>query len=218
MEQIQWSFSGLKDFIGCPKRYQEVKVLKNYEFQPTAATTYGNKVHAALEAYVKDGAELPANYKQYQGYADGIIDIPGEKLVEYKMALDIEGKPCKWGTKDRWVRGIADLIVINQDVAHIVDYKTGSASYPDVNQLKLMALMVFAHFPKVEKINAALMFVMHRSIVDEIYTRDQIDELWDTFYPHLERLKLSYENDTWPANPTALCRFCPVVTCEFNKA
>jgi hypothetical protein len=64
MEQIQWSFSSLKDFIGCPKRYQEVKVLKNYEFQPTAATTYGNKVHAALEAYVKDGAELPANYKQ----------------------------------------------------------------------------------------------------------------------------------------------------------
>ena len=87
MEQIQWSFSSLKDFIGCPKRYQEVKVLKNYEFQPTAATTYGNKVHAALEAYVKDGAELPANYKQYQGYADGIIDIPGEKIVEYKMAL-----------------------------------------------------------------------------------------------------------------------------------
>lgn len=48
MEQIQWSFSSLKDFIGCPKRYQEVKVLNNYEFQPTEATTYGNKVHAAL--------------------------------------------------------------------------------------------------------------------------------------------------------------------------
>ena len=23
MEQIQWSFSSLKDFMGCPKRYQE---------------------------------------------------------------------------------------------------------------------------------------------------------------------------------------------------
>ena len=217
MEHIQWSFSSLKDFIGCPKRYQEVKVLKNYEFQPTEATTYGNKVHSALEAYVKHGTELPENYKRYQGYADGIIEIPGTKYPEYRMALDIEGKPCKWGSKDRWVRGIADLIVINGDSAYIVDYKTGSANYPDPNQLKLMALMVFAYFPEVQKINAALMFIMHERIVDERYNREQIDELWEVFFPHLERLKLSYENNTWPANPTALCRFCPVVTCQFHK-
>lgn len=134
------------------------------------------------------------------------------------MALDIEGKPCKWGSKDRWVRGIADLIVIDGEDAYIIDYKTGSANYPDPNQLKLMALMVFAYFPEVQKINAALMFIMHERIVDEQYNREQIDELWEVFFPHLERLKLSYENDTWPANPTALCRFCPVVTCEFNKA
>ena len=218
MEHIQWSFSSLKDFIGCPKRYQEVKVLNNYEFQPTEATTYGNKVHAALEAYVKTGAELPDNYKRYQGYVDAIIEIPGTKYPEYRMALDIEGKPCKWGSKDRWVRGIADLIVIDGEDAYIIDYKTGSANYPDPNQLKLMALMVFAYFPEVQKINAALMFIMHETIVDEQYSRDQIDELWEVFFPHLERLKLSYENDTWPANPTALCRFCPVVTCDFNKA
>ena len=218
MEHIQWSFSSLKDFIGCPKRYQEVKVLNNYEFQPTEATTYGNKVHAALEACVKTGAELPDNYKRYQGYVEGILEIPGTKYPEYRMALDIEGKPCKWGSKDRWVRGIADLIVVDGEVAYIVDYKTGSANYPDPNQLKLMALMVFAYFPEVQKINAALMFIMHERIVDEQYNRDQIDELWEVFFPHLERLKLSYENDTWPANPTALCRFCPVVTCEFNKA
>ena len=218
MEHIQWSFSSLKDFIGCPKRYQEVKVLNNYEFQPTEATTYGNKVHAALEAYVKKGTELPDNYKRYQGYVDGILEIPGTKYPEYRMALDIEGKPCKWGSKERWVRGIADLIVIDGEDAYIIDYKTGSANYPDPNQLKLMALMVFAYFPEVQKINAALMFIMHERIVDEQYNRDQIDELWEVFFPHLERLKLSYENDTWPANPTALCRFCPVVTCDFNKA
>ena len=218
MEQIQWSFSSLKDFIGCPKRYQETKVLNNYEFKPTEATIYGNKVHSALEAYVKDGTELPANYKRYQGYVDAIIEIPGTKYPEYRMALDIEGKPCKWGSKDRWVRGIADLIVVDGEVAYIVDYKTGSANYPDPNQLKLMALMVFAYFPEVQKINAALMFIMHERIVDEQYNREQIDELWEVFFPHLERLKLSYENDTWPANPTALCRFCPVVTCQFNKA
>jgi hypothetical protein len=113
--------------------------------------------------------------------------------------------------------GIADLLIINGNHARIVDYKTGSERYPDPDQLKLMALLTFSHYPEIEKIDAALFFVVHDVIVDESYTRDQIAELWGVFYPHLERLKMSFEKNTWPENPTALCRFCPVVTCKFNK-
>ena len=217
MEQLQWSYSSLKDFIGCPKRYQETKVLKNYEFKPTEATTYGNKVHSALENYVKESTTLPLNYQRFEGYVKALLELEGEKLTEHHMALDIKGSPCKWGAKERWVRGIADLLIINGNHARIVDYKTGSERYPDPDQLKLMALLTFSHYPEIEKIDAALFFVVHDVIVDESYTRDQIAELWGVFYPHLERLKMSFEKNTWPENPTALCRFCPVVTCKFNK-
>ena len=75
-----------------------------------------------------------------------------------------------------------------------------------------------SRYPEIEKIDAALFFIMHDVIVDESYTREQMYDLWGVFYPHLERLKMSFQNDTWPENPTALCRFCPVVTCKFNKA
>jgi hypothetical protein len=44
----------------------------------------------------------------------------------------------------------------------------------------------------------------------EEYTRDQIPKLWSYFENDLERLSLSYENDTWHANPTPLCGYCPV--------
>lgn len=217
MQTIQWSFSGLKDFIGCPKRYQEVKVLKNFEQKFNEAAHYGNKVHEALEKYVKDGTELPLNYQQFKAWADALIQLPGQKLTEHRMALTVDRQPCTWAAKNMWVRGIADLLIIDGDHARVIDYKTGSERYPEPKQLKLMALLVFSHYPEVKKVSGALMFIMKNVIIDEEYTRDMIDELWAAFTPDLERLSQAYENNVWPANPSALCRFCPVNTCQFYK-
>lgn len=217
MQTIQWSFSGLKDFIGCPKRYQEVKVLKNFEQKFNEAAQYGNKVHEALEKYVKDGTELPLNYQQFKAWADALIQLPGQKLTEHRMALTVDRQPCTWAAKNMWVRGIADLLIIDGDHARVIDYKTGSERYPEPKQLKLMALLVFSHYPEVKKVSGALMFIMKNVIIDEEYTRDMIDELWTAFTPDLERLSQAYENNVWPANPSALCRFCPVNTCQFYK-
>jgi hypothetical protein len=217
MQTIQWSFSGLKDFIGCPKRYQEVKVLKNFEQKFNEAAQYGNKVHEALEKYVKEGTELPLNYQQFKAWADALIQLPGQKLTEHRMALTVDRQPCTWAAKDMWVRGIADLLIIDGEHARVIDYKTGSERYPEPKQLKLMALLVFSHYPEVKKVSGALMFIMKNVIIDEEYTRDMIDELWTAFTPDLERLSQAYENNVWPANPSALCRFCPVNTCQFYK-
>ena len=215
---INWSYSRLKDFIGCPRRHYETQVAKNFTQPYTEALRYGNAVHAALENYVKHGTELPANYKRYQGYVDGLLDLDGEKLPEYKMGLLPDRTACNYEDKRRWVRGIADMIIIDGSTAYIVDYKTGSANYPDPMQLKLMGLMVFAHFPSVSNIKAALMFVMHNIIVDETYTRDQTNDLWSHFVPHLERWKIAHETNEWLASPNNLCGYCPVRTCEFNRS
>jgi hypothetical protein len=133
------------------------------------------------------------------------------------MALDRNKQPCAFDSEDRWVRGIVDLLIVDGDTAHIVDYKTGSNKYPDAKQLKLMALMTFAHFPEVKYIRAGLLFVMHNSFMPESYERSEIDSLWNYFTPDLERLTISYENDTWMANPTPLCGWCPVKECEYHK-
>jgi hypothetical protein len=77
------------------------------------------------------------------------------------MALDASRQPCKFDGEDYWVRGIADLLIVDGDTAYIVDYKTGKPTYADPNQLKLMALMVFANFPAVQKIKSGLMFLLH---------------------------------------------------------
>jgi CRISPR/Cas system-associated exonuclease Cas4 (RecB family) len=212
-----WSYSSLKEYINCPKQYQEVKVLKNYQKAMTEQILYGNQVHKALENYIKDGTPLAENYKRFQKLMDSLKEIPGEFHPELRMALNFEKKACKWSAPDCWARGIVDFLVVDGEEAYIVDYKTGSNKYPDVKQLKLMALMIFEHYPEVKNIKAGLMFVMHNSFITEEYERGQVTQLWDHFTPDLERLKLSYEQDVWHKNPTPLCGWCPVKSCEHHK-
>ncbi len=35
MADFTWSYSSLKEFENCPKKYQEVRILKNYSFVDT---------------------------------------------------------------------------------------------------------------------------------------------------------------------------------------
>jgi len=211
-----WSFSSLKDYINCPKKYQEVKVLKRFYVKPTAQMTYGNEVHKACEDYVGEGKPLAKNYLQFKPVLDTLMEIEGTRYPEQRMALDIEGKACEYG-KGYWVRGIVDLMIIDGDTAFIIDYKTGSNKYPEPKQLKLMALMAFAHYPQIQRIKAGLLFVVHNSFMTEEYTRDDIPQLWDAFYPDLNRLDTSYIKDVWNPNPTPLCGWCPVNTCPHYK-
>jgi RecB family exonuclease len=143
--------------------------------------------------------------------------MEGVKYPEYRMALTINRQPCTFGAKDYWVRGIADLMVVDGDQGYIVDYKTGSNKYPDPKQLQLMALMGFAFFPEVTHFKAGLLFVAHNDFVTSEYQREKIDKYWDDFAPQLKRLQLSYENGVWQENPTPLCGWCPVSDCTHYK-
>ena len=217
MQEIKWSYSGLKDFVNCPRQYNEVKVLKRYEKKATVEMRYGTQVHSALEDYVKEGKPLAKNYEHFAKQLDPLRDMEGDKYPEYRMALTINRQPCTFGAKDYWVRGIADLMVIDGDQGYIVDYKTGSNRYPDPKQLQLMALMGFEYFPEVTHFKAGLLFVAHNDFVTSEYRREKIDKYWDDFAPSLQRLQLSYENGVWQENPTPLCGWCPVTACTHYK-
>ncbi len=166
---------------------------------------------------MRDGKPLAKNYLRFKPVVDSLINIKGEKLCEYEMALTYNREPCDFHDKNRWVRGIADLVIIDDDQAYVVDYKTGSNKYPDPKQLKLMAIMLFTHMPEIVKIKAGLLFVMKNSFLDEEYHRSDMDKLWKSFERPLERLETSYDYDQWIPNPTPLCGWCSIDSCEFNR-
>ena len=179
---------------------------------------YGTEVHKAFEDYARDGTELPKFYAKFKPQVDALLDIEGDRYLEHKMALTIELKACEFDDPNYWVRGIVDLMIVDGDTAYIVDYKTGSNKYPDPKQLKLMSLLTFEWFKNVNNIKSGLLFVAYNSFLPENYTRDDIPVMWNAFKWDLERLNISARDNNWPANPTPLCRYCPVKTCEFNEA
>jgi hypothetical protein len=213
---IKWSFSSLKTFLNCPRQYAETRVFKNFTIDDTEQSLYGKAVHLALEQYGRDGVPLAKNYERFKSVVDVLLAIPGQKYFEHQMAITVDATPCDFEAEDYWVRGIADVLIVDREsgTATVVDYKTGSARYPDTSQLKLMALLTFYHFPEVKHVRGGLAFLLHNVFRPEEYTRDQIEELWSTFNVPLQRLILSFQDGWWPTNPSGLCGWCPVTTCE----
>lgn len=214
---IKWSFSSLKQYLNCPRQYNEVKVLQNFQTKVSHQMAYGTEVHKSLEEYTRDKKQLPPHHKQFKSMVDVLMEIPGDKYIEYKMALTPDKEPCEFDSPDYWVRGIADLVIVDDDTAFVIDYKTGSSKYADPKQLKLMALMMFKYFPKVQLVRGGLLFVVKTSFLPDDYERNQQDKYWMDFTPDLLRLASSFEHNSWPPQTSPLCRYCPVLTCEFQR-
>ena len=105
--------------------------------------------------------------------------MEGDKICELKMGLTADLEACTFFADDVWFRGIADLLIVNNETATVVDYKTGKSSkYADKGQLELMALAVFKHFPKVKKVKAGLLFVVCNDLVKDTYQVENSPALW----------------------------------------
>jgi PD-(D/E)XK nuclease superfamily len=218
MKAIKWSHSGLKDFEGCARRFHEVKVLKKYPFTDTVHTIYGKQVHESAELYIRDGVPLPPEHEFIQPTLDALMKKTGRKLTEHTMGVTVDLKPCSFDDPDVWVRGIADLLIIDDDglKAKVLDYKTGNDRYPDRDQLTLMSLMVFTHFPHIRQVNSALLFVVKNTMVTQVMTVDEKEFHWSQYRERVARLEQSYANDVWNPTSTPLCGWCQVKSCEFN--
>jgi hypothetical protein len=127
--------------------------------------------------------------------------------------------PTSWKADNVWVRGIADLLIVDDEnlTAWVADYKTGNNKYPDRDQLVLMSIMVFAHFPHIRRVNSALLFLVKNDFVKMTMTSDEAKKHWWGYRERYARLEASYANDVWNPNQTPLCGWCPVKTCEFNS-
>ena len=216
-----WSYSSIKTFDQCPRKYYHLRIAKDVKDEGSQATIYGQAVHKAAEEFIRDGVPVPKKYAFIQDVLDSLNRIEGEKFCEMKLGVAIgdDGfEPCKFFGDDVWWRGIVDLAIINGSKAYIIDYKTSkNAKYADVKQLDLMAGAIFVHYPEVQEINSGLAFVVSGEFIKKDHRRDQLDAYLSVFNNELDRLNTAEETDVWNAVSGPLCRFCPVSTCEHNR-
>jgi hypothetical protein len=215
---ITWSYSGLGLFQQCPRKYYHLRVIKDIVEPKTDAITYGEMVHKAAEDYIGKGVPVPEKFAFITPVLDVLKEIPGTKHCEYKMGLTEELDPCGFFDKNVWYRGIADLLIINDQVAHIIDYKTGkSAQYADTKQLELMALSIFKHFPQVKKVKSGLLFVIANDFVKADFKADDQGMHWMRWLEDTARLEKSIELGIWNPRPNFSCKgWCAVKDCIHN--
>lgn len=213
---MRQSYSKIKCFRTCPLKYKAEFVDKRFPFEENEHTRYGKQVHKAAEEYIGSGVDLDPGYEQFRKQLDAVWNLPGEKLVEQRLALTEDKSPCTFFDRSTWYSTIVDLHSMDNENARsfVIDYKTGKATYPDVDQLELMALHIFAHYPQIKTVKAGLLFLTKNVFIKETYHRKNAAKLWQKWIKDAENIEQCIENDTWQMKPNGLCRnYCRVSEC-----
>jgi hypothetical protein len=213
---MAWSFSQLQGFETCPRQFFELKIARNYQQILHPTTAWGTRGHLALEERVRDGKELPSEFSYLEGFAQGVIAIPGETHCEYEIACTKELTPTAFDAPDAWCRGIIDLLKVNGDSAIALDYKFGKVK-PSA-QLKLMALLVFVNFPEVQRVQSRFLWIQFRDTTKGEFLREDAERIWPEFENRAAQLALAHEEGYWVEKPSGLCRaHCPCANCDFYQ-
>jgi PD-(D/E)XK nuclease superfamily len=213
-----WSFSGLKTFKTCPKKFFHLKVVKDTVEPEGEMAIYGKVAHEAAELYIRDGTPLGPRFTFMQGTLDNLKAIKGDKYCEYEMGLSYDLQPREFTDPTAWYRGICDLLIVNEDAgtARIIDYKFGKSRYADTGQLELMALATFKYFPKVKHIKAGLLFVHEDKFVQAIYKAELQEQYWAKWRNDIALLQAAHDSGVWNPKPSGLCKqWCYVTSCEY---
>ena len=216
-----WSYSSIKTFDQCPKKYYHLKVAKDIKDEPGEAADYGTAVHEAAELFIRDGTPIPQKFAFMRPIVEPLAAKHGTKHTEMKLGVRKTGtgyEPCGFFDKGVWWRGIVDLLIVDNHTAYMIDYKTGkSAKYADMKQLDLMAGAIFVHFPEVMKIKSALAFVISNEFPKKVHVREKLHEYLSVFNDELDQLDAAIGNGIWNAKTGPLCGWCPVTSCEHWK-
>ena len=218
--KLAHSYSALKMYENCPKRYYHQRITKEVKDTPGTATVYGERVHKQLEEYLKAPATgLPEESVALQPLCDTLRQQAkdgGMFLVEEEYTLTANITPTSWFAEDAWLRFKLDVLIIrNNNTAVVVDWKTGKRR-PDFDQLEMFALAVFAHWPAVRKVKSMFIWTKENAIDQETYRIEHKDQMWTRLMTRINRVEKSLETDVWPAKPSGLCKFCPCKGfCEF---
>jgi len=213
-----WSYSSIKTFDQCPKKYFHLKVAKDVKDTQGPEAAYGEAVHKAAEDYVTDGTPIPEKFAYMRPIVEPLARKHGDKFAELKLGLRKQGEEfeaCDFFDEDVWYRGIVDLLILDGDRAWMVDYKTGkNAKYADMKQLDLMAGALFVRFPDLKTIKSGLAYVVSNEFPQKIHHRQHLRTYLSVFDAQLDRLDAALENGIWNPVSSGLCPWCPVTNCE----
>lgn len=215
-KRLAWSYSTLKMFELCPRKYGEIKIYKNYVEPDWEHRTYGEELHEAFAKYLENDTRLPEQYSFAHPVLEQIKAIPGQRYAELQLGATTHLEPCGFFDRTVWCRGAVDFLVVDKTtrVAYLIDWKTGKDQYADKEQLVLMSLLTFLKF-EVDIVKSALIFIVKGSLVPHTMTREETTHHWQQYRERVARMQKAYNEDVFNPTQNFTCRkHCVVASCE----
>lgn len=208
-----WSYSQLKNYETCPKRYYHYNVVKDVHEPESDQMKEGWRLHKAFELRVKDGTPLPLGMTQHEPFMAKLAKLPGTIYPEQKLALTSSFTPVGYFGKNVWFRSVLDYTQINNHVALTLDYKTGKPS-EDMTQMQLAAATLFCSQADIKRVKVGLMFVHHDQLIPAEFVREDLPEIWGEILPRVKLVEKARATQEYPPKPSGLCRkYCAVRSC-----
>jgi hypothetical protein len=217
-KKFSWSYSRLKNYEVCPKRYYETDVAKNYpQDDGSEVLAWGNAVHKAMaERCGPNKTPLPKGMEKFEPWALKVLGTEGDIFVEQDLAIDEDFFNCGWFDSNTWFRCKVDLARIVGDIGLIVDWKTGKI-LEDPVQLALTAAVAFAKFPDLRAIRASYVWLKEDAESSENFLREDMPRMWRGMWDRIERLTQAHERMDFPPVQSGMCKsWCKVTKCPFN--
>ncbi len=220
MTELSHSYSSLKMYENCPKRYYHQRITKEVTDSGSDATRYGERVHRALEERLTNDNKLSDETIQYEKLCSTIAKMKthpefDQLLLEKRMTVTDKYTPTDWWSDNAWLRSILDVLVLFKDKAIVMDWKTGKRR-PDFTQLEMFALQVFSHFPHINRVTTSFVWLKDMKQDKRSYCRELSFEMQMDLNGRIDRIHQSLQNNDFPAKPSGLCRWCPCYEwCEY---
>lgn len=211
--KLAWSYTALSMFEQCKKKYFHLKVKKDVSDDDSAFAGEGKLIHDSLKKRVIDGVALPIELRHLEKMAKKFADTQGEKRGELQLALTETYEPTTWFGKDVWVRAIIDLLVIKGTHALIIDWKTGKKK-DEWDQIKLSAAVLSQFMPEITDFTLTYVWTASRQISTPLtMKKEHMVNVWSDMQPRVQEIVDAMATTTFPAEPSPLCKWCPVKQC-----
>lgn len=204
------SYSFASTFLNCPRSAYHKFVARDLPKETTPAMAEGIRVHDAFAKRLTEGVPLPADMRQY----DSLCTRLRMRCihVEQPVGMTVGGKGTGFWA-DPWARGKADVVIIDQGKALILDWKTGRKR-EDPLELEILSTLIRANNSDIKSFKGAYVWLKEGKMgamhdLDPERGRRTLDNVWNAAHEQGE--------GEWTPTPNPLCGYCTVHTCEHNK-
>lgn len=204
------SYSLLNQYMNCPHAAFHKYVAKTYPFVESPAMAEGNAIHLAMENRLRIKQPLPPKYAQWEPFA-----APFDRcavMVEEKLGIMKDGKPCGFFDKDVFFRGKIDVVAASSKRAIIIDWKSGGSKYEDPFELEIGAVLLQAKH-NVSTIKGQYAWLAENRL-GTLYDLSDTNKTFAKMKHLMDEIERDRSRDWFEKRKSGLCGWCVVASCE----